>query len=426
MRSELPIPERLGAPERPHLTSGTIVAASDGRDDSGGALFLARALADRLATGFEVVSVVEPTNTIIPPIQPALQALHHGVTRVQDRRDRLRALCGCSLAGRPRCPIRILLGDVPSSIAAAAEGHGAQLVVTGRVPHGPIERAMRRETALATARCGRTPVLAVPPTVRELPRTVVVAVGQGRAAARLAPIARALFAESVAVHLVCVKRDTSARWESDARLEDDAREHAAERAFARALASWALPADVPVNTHIVTGTVSGALTSFARSVGADLIVIGSTGAASTPRVELRDAATRLFHAVSCAVLLVPVAQSAAGEDEGPTAVSLAIRDWPSLLTNFSKRNCGRAASLSVEEQGHEARSVVRSWTLAGVACARVPRVIEIMLADPTDPTRHLSHVITAPTVSAMHVATLGCDDALLVRYPGGQMVLTLA
>jgi nucleotide-binding universal stress UspA family protein len=292
---------------------GTIVVASDGSDDSAGALTVARELAHHLGIGLELVSVIEPANMLVPPLQPAHAPLHRGSTRIHDRRERLRILCGDAVDGRPRCSTRILLGDPPESIARAARCHRAPLVVTGRVAHGTIDRAMRRETPLATARAGQVPVLSVGSAVSGLPRSVVIAVGEGDAAERLAPLAPlalALCHDALVVHLVAIVSRDSPPWERDARPEDDERQHDAQRALARAAAAWTLPSDVPVQTHVLTGETDATLAAFVAMVKADLLVIGQARRAPGCRfpiaLPLADLATRMYRSLSCATLIVPV------------------------------------------------------------------------------------------------------------------------
>jgi len=408
-------------------TQGTLVVASDGSDDSMGALIVARELANRFGSALELVSVLEPTGAIVPPLRSEPRPLLRGATRVQDRRERLRVLCERALCDQqPRLTTRMLIGDVPTSIATAAKCHRAQLVVTGRVAHGRIERAIRRETPLAIARAGPVPVLSVPSTSSSLPRVIVVAVGQGHAAARLGPIARALFHEAVAVHLVSVEPLVSAPWESEARADEDELTHRTQRALSAIMTSWKLPADVPIETHILTGNESDTLVSFATRVGADLLVVGAAQRRQGPHLPGADLATSLYRAASCSTLLVPVPGRATFSGAAATSISLNTSEWPALLRDFATRNGGRRGSLMVDEQGGPPRAVVQDWTLSGVDCDEAVGAIAIMLADPDDPQRHLSHVVARPTVLALHGASPGCDDLLVIGYEDGQLTLELS
>lgn len=335
-------------------------------------------------------------------------------------------LCERALHEPARFTTRMLIGDVPTSIATAASCHRARLVVTGRVAHGKIERAIRRETPLAVARAGPVPVLSVPSASSGLPRIVVVAVGNGHAASRLGPVARALFQDAVAVHLVSVEPLVSAPWERDARANENELTHWAQRAFADVMASWNLPADVPIETHILTGDESSALLSFVTSVGADLLVVGAAQRRHGVHLPGTDLATKLYRAASCSILLIPVQTHATIPREAATSVSLVVSEWPALLRNFAMRNRGRRASLTIDEQRGPPQWVVQDWTLSGVHCDRDAGTIAIMLADPGDPQRHVSHVVAQPTVLALQGASSGCDDLLVVGYADGQLTLSLS
>jgi len=298
--------------------------------------------------------------------------------------------------------------------------------VTGRVAHGKIERAIRRETPLELARAGPVPVLSVPSASSTLPRVVVVAVGDGHAASRLAPVARALFQDAVAVHLVSVEALVPAPWEREARADENELTHQTQRAFADVMASWKLPADVPIETHILTGDESSALLSFATTVGADLLAVGAAHPRHGVHLPGADLATKLYRAASCSILLIPVQTRATIPRAATTSVSLTASEWPTLLEDFAMRNLGRRASLIIEEHRGPPQSVVRDWTLSGVHCDRNAGSIAIMLADPGDPQRHVSHLVAQPTVLALQGASAGCDDLLVVGYADGQLTLSLS
>jgi nucleotide-binding universal stress UspA family protein len=407
-------------------TQGTVVVASDGSDDSMGALIVGRELASRLGSAIELVSVLEPTGVLIPPLRPEPPPRHHGATRLRDRRERLRMLCERAMHGHARVSTRMLIGDVATSIATAASYHRARLVVTGRVAHGRIERAIRRETPLAVARSGPVPVLSVPSATSRLPRVVVVAVGNGHSASRLGPVAPALFHDAVEVHLVSVEPLVPTPWETEARAEEKERTHLAQRTFVDVMASWKLPADVPIATHILTGDESSALLSFVTNVGADLLVVGAAQRRHGVHLPATDMATKLYRAASCSILLIPVQTHTIMPRSAATSVSLDPSEWPTLLRDFALRNGGRRASLTVDEKGGPPQSVVQDWTLSGVHCDRDAGTIAIMLADPGDPQRHVSHVVARPTVLALQGASSGCDDLLVAGYADGQLTLSLS
>lgn len=247
--------------ERPGV--GPVAVASDGCEPSAAGLIVAQELARELGTGLEVMSVIEPTNLYFPP--------HCGATRVRDRRERLRILCDHTLTGQPSYTTRILFGDVAVAVARAAESHGARIIVTGRLPHCRPGHATRHETPLAIARAGGVPVLAVPGTAR-LPRRVVVAVGECESAAHLSAISQALFHDALVVE-------------------------------ARAS----------------TGDAGATIAGFARAAEADLLVVGQVRSPFGPYQPIEDLPTRLFRALGCAMLVVPIDRHAlrpAGEVSG--------------------------------------------------------------------------------------------------------------
>ena len=69
---------------------------------------------------------------------------------------------------------------------------------------------------------------------------------------------------------------------------------------------------------------------------------------------------------------------------------------------------------------------METWTLTGVDCDPAGRAVAIMLADPADATRHVTHVVATPVVIAINSAQPGCDEALVIGYVDGQIVLSLS
>lgn len=201
-------------------------------------------------------------------------------------------------------PIEIVLGDDVTSLAQLAREREASLIVTGRVPHGFLERVVHGETLLELVRASRVPVLAVPATMSRLPRIAVVAVGEGTAGASAAGVVSLLLANAVEIHLVHVRAQPQALYERERREEDDEIEAAIQRAFDVVQRAWKLPADVAVTSHELIGRPVPELLRFAENVGADLLV---TGLATTSHgLPHRELAERLLHQSPLAMLLVPV------------------------------------------------------------------------------------------------------------------------
>ncbi|HET9797411.1 MAG TPA: universal stress protein [Gemmatimonadaceae bacterium] len=299
-------PARLAARR---ASTGPILVASDGAAASAGAFGIARLLAERTDAGVHVVSALAEPNVVVPPMDSPASLQRPGASRVEERRAELELLAHGTAVEAARWPVEIVLGDpIPSIVQVAAE-RVAPLVVTGHTHHGMVERLVRRETPLGIARAARVPVLAVPPAMTHLPRSVVVAVELGDAGAHVSDVAGALFSEAVAVHLAHVREPALPRHERVLRAEEEADDRAVERAFERARAGWRLPADVSTVTHVLVGKPSEALQEFAASVAADLVVVGLTVAAHAAALPHRSLAARLYREWPKALLLVPIGGS---------------------------------------------------------------------------------------------------------------------
>lgn len=416
-------PHGLLSPAR--VATGPIVVASDGAPPSEAAFQMARQIARRSGSRVEVVSVLEPMNVVVPPIDPPSPPTQPGASRVAERHSRLAGLMQHTLGDAPHWPAEIVLGDRVPSIARVVKERRAQLVVTGRTRHGAVERVTRGETPLAITRSARVPVLTVPATMTRLPRCVVVAVSFGDAGMGVGGIADALFGDALMVHLVHVRAPTLPRQERVLREDDAAEEADVERAFERARASWALPADVSVSSRVLVGRPSGALRAFAETVSADLVVAGLTVRSGVHYLPHRSLAPWLYREWPGALLVVPVGGAAGRRPmSGGTAVSVDEGHWPELLDRLARRNLRRTASLAVDDRIGGTHILARRRPLVGLEYDPHAHTLIVMLGDETPPVWHLTHRVVRPVVVAIHEHPAGIDDALVVGYDGGQMLLT--
>lgn len=410
----------------PRIATGPLLVASDGAPPSASAFEVARQLAERSGAHVEVVSALEPTNVIVPPIDPPLPPAHPGASRVVERHARITELVRHALGGEaPAWPAEIVLGERVPSIARIVKERHALLVVTGHTHHGAVERVARGETPLGIARAARVPVLTVPASMRRLPHSVVVAVGFGDAGTGIGGIAHALFGDAIAVHLVHVRAPTLPRHERVLRAEDAAEEADIERAFDRARSAWTLPADVSVASHVLIGRPSSALRAFAESVGADLVVAGLTVRATMHYLPHRSLAPWLYREWPGALLIVPVGETSGRRplDTG-TTVSTDESRWPELLARLARRNVRRTASLAVDDRVGGTHILARRRPLVGLEYDLHAHTALVMLGDETPPAWHLTHRVVRPVALAIHEHPAGHDDALVVGYDGGQVLLT--
>jgi nucleotide-binding universal stress UspA family protein len=402
---------------------GPLLLASDGSDDTAQAMIIARQLASRSGAEVELISVLEPLNVLVPAPEMVPPPEVPGLSRIDGRRARLEQASSRALGQSPKWSTRILIGSVARTIAGVARDRGARLVVTGLVRHGRIDRALRRETPLGVVQSAGVPVLAVPRTMKRLPRCIVIAIGEGDAGAHLGEIALPLLSEAEVVHLVHVRKieplyDRPSR-DADARYEREM-----QRIFADVQSFWHLPVDVPVRTHILAGRSVDELLDFAEDADADLLVVGFS-----PRSLLHNMSagigTRLYRGSSCAVLLVPESHRGRVSATGTTTVVSSADEWPALLSAFVHRNAGRSASLEVDDEALGAQMLVHAFHLLGVEIQQRLHSLTITLGDAVSRTTHITHRVALPTVIAVHRTPEGRDDALVVEYDGGQLLLTL-
>lgn len=71
------------------------------------------------------------------------------------------------------------------------------------------------------------------------------------------------------------------------------------------LAETALEAGVPCKIHLVQGRPTSVIEDYARSLSADLIVMGTRGATGLDHILLGSVAERTVRAAPCPVLVVP-------------------------------------------------------------------------------------------------------------------------
>jgi hypothetical protein len=84
----------------------------------------------------------------------------------------------------------------------------------------------------------------------------------------------------------------------------------------------------------------------------------------------------------------------------------------------------RSASLAVDDRVGGTHILARRRPLVGLEYDPHAHTAIVMLADETPPVWHLTHRVLRPVVLAIHEHPAGHDDALVIGYDGGQMLLT--
>ena len=405
-----------------------ILVATDGTATSAPALLAARLLAERLGAPIRVVSVVPPERVVLPtPDGISMPGLPVGEL-VASRRDRVRDQMHRAIGASTAWPLDVRAGVVSAEVADVARVTRAQLVVTGLVHHGRVDRLLRGETPLAILDEAGVPLLAVPPGAEHHPRTVLVAVDTTDACVDAAAFVRPLVVDASVVHLVHVQSQLNIAPPLMAPGADRAYHEAVRRAFTRVAAALELPPSVRVETSVLFGRVARELLDFADSAGVEMIVAGHRRRPLVERFISRGTAARLFHGATSWLLMVPedpthrVRLVAAYETE----TNAWLRDrgvWPVFVKQFTARNLGRVAELEVHDH-LGAQTVVRGYPFLGIDYEREGPAVDVVLGDSAGTERHLRHTVRHATVIEVHRAPDGRDEALRVGDRFGQVLLT--
>lgn len=227
----------------------------DGAADA--AIAVTRTLSDRCSAVPTVVHVFE-----LPPT-PSTTTGDEVLAR---RRDELQATVS-ALGGLPTVfPLDVELGDAADAILDEAARIHAELVVIGvHQPHGAATAdGVERDTARRVISNATTPVLAVHPSLRALPQTIVVAMDFSPASLRAVRLVRRIVAPTATIHLAYVGTVTGEA------------ETAGVRSALRHLVSMLHPTRaLRIHPTILTGDPATALRALIERTRADLVALGT-------------------------------------------------------------------------------------------------------------------------------------------------------
>jgi nucleotide-binding universal stress UspA family protein len=400
-----------------------IIVATDGTEQSDGALAMARALAQRLGTHARVLAVYRPFAMLVPEAQLLLD-VNAAATLRAELEVRVRQQCVAVLGGHePYSEFRE--GEPSRVITQMAVEQAAQLVVVGLGRHKIVDRVFGSETALKVSRSSRVPTLAVPSLRSAVLRSAIVAVDFSEQSARAAELALRLVDEGAVVQLVHVvprERTLVNAWISQREYD-----RLVQHNFTRLIGRLDAPLDVEIGHVVLTGDPAPSLLEFAARTEADLIVIGSHGHSFVGRMVLGSVTTSVLRGASCAVLVVPRDAFADAIDGGGARHTLRIprARWNEVLDDFTRQNSGRRTRLEVDDPDLGAQAQEEDYPLRGTSYDPHDQRVEIMLGELGTGKPHISRSIG--DVEALEILTEkgGKDIALRVLHGGGQTILTL-
>lgn len=204
--------------------------------------------------------------------------------------------------------------DAVDALLGAAEREGASLIVVGSRGRGPWSSIVLGSTARALAMLSPTPVLVVRDRTTAPVRILAATDGSAAAHAALAAFAAMPHGEGAVLELLAVlpRHDWGDEEDEEALAIRESVEHDEEDAVAARLERERLmaPSGVQSRTHMERGHVGDTVLERADAIGADLIVMGTRGAAG-PRARFwGSTAERVLTQARCAVLVAPMPQTA--------------------------------------------------------------------------------------------------------------------
>ena len=301
MRSSSACIRRFHAPTRRVPTTSTIVVATDGREQSDGAI-RAGALFTAEGDAWRIVSVLPPS-----PLVSAELDLHINAEAMDASREaragavleQIRRVLGNDV----KAEIVVRNGNPADVVARVAEEEGAKLIVTGLGRHRLVDRLLSDETALQIIRSASMPVLAVPQEFSRAPRTAIVGVDFSEMSVHAVGLALQMVQGAATVYLanVAPREDVftlSTRWRADY-----------EKKVTTKLRELADELEPPELVHlqpvIRDGDAATALLSYAADTDSELIAVGTRGLGLVSRLIVGSVATKIVRASTVAVLTVP-------------------------------------------------------------------------------------------------------------------------
>lgn len=299
-----PAEERLGvqaALQRPML-----LLASDGSSAASAATRVTAALAAARTTDVRVLSVL-PTQLYPPALSDGGIAAPIGNLDTSHDTERPQGILReqISIAGvRPdQWPLDLEIGPPATIIVREARRRMASMVVMGLRRHSTVDRWLRDETTLRVVRESPVPVLAVTPTLTDLPKRIAVAVDFSRASLRAARTAIGLLGPNASVFVVYVGPEM-----------DRAEEHEGAgvihsqgimAAFARLRRKLMVPTGVQIEAVMLKGNPGAELLSFAERADIDLIAVGSHRHPFLSRLLVGSVTTTLVRDAHRSLLVSP-------------------------------------------------------------------------------------------------------------------------
>jgi nucleotide-binding universal stress UspA family protein len=290
------------------------------------------------------------------------------------------------------------------------------------------QRLVSPETVLRMLRFADTPVLAVEPDAPPLPRRVVIATDFSPYSTYAARFALAMTAPNATVYLVHVRPKVNL-YGAAALLWARSYDDALPAMFAHVREQLPDDPSVQIETVTLTGKPGEALTEFAASSRADLVVSGTHGYGFFNRLVLGSVATDLLRDAPCSLLCVPgsVMTHAAARKEiiGQLhPISIPLTELASELSGFSRQNAGRLCEIELTPAHADSQVLASAVVLGGADYDHHDDAVTLLFgAGPQG--EHLSHSIRGIRAVERLTDSHGNDRGLAIHNKTGTTSLRL-
>jgi len=391
--------------------SKTILVATDGTPAALGALRFGKALAEQKDCRVHVLGMVEPVPVFDAGFMVALPEVELYESRREALREEITSQVKAVTGTAGDWPVSVQAGVPAPRIVNHAEELGAEMILMGLGRHGPMDRVFGTETTLLVMRISHIPVLAVPESFQELPRSGVLGVDFSMFSQKAAQVAIGLLSPPWDVHLVHVLSGVEFLPTLSEEWRGDYEEELVDRlgAFANSLQR---PTGCDTHVHVLEGEPSHQL------------LAGSHGHSFIGRLLMGSVSTRLIRSAQVPVLVVPPSERSE-EILAEAETQTDLKSWVKELNDFTKVNAGRHTTLEVDDPELGPQESGRDFPLWGVDYDPKKDRIEIMLGRSGTVEGHLTHSIPAPQEIRIIRREDGRAEALHIQCRGGKVVLRI-
>jgi nucleotide-binding universal stress UspA family protein len=402
-----------------------ILVASDGTDFSRPALEAALELTASRHAPVRIVAVVRDL-PVMPLDFGIVVAPPEDSAAVRDALlFRVKAQLVAVAGADAEWPIEVRWGDAAQEIANAARDAGARVIVLGVEHRSMADKLFARETALALLRLSRVPLFIVPRGFSTAPTRMAVSTDFSHASIAAARLALELFPAIRQVDLVHVR--PMRRIEAVVEHWLAPIEEAIDGGFEHARLELAAPRSVRVECVTIKGDAAREVVAYARDSGAELLVMGSSGAGLIERMLVGSTSRKVVRDAPCAALAV----HPDSERDGPFALLDRHREriprhqWSDRLEAFSRRNMGRKTTVEVISKDLGSQLQDRDVRFLGATWDPFDQRVEIMVGGKDEGSHHTRNIAGVEFIDQLQDAS-GRDWILRVTDGQTQTFLTLS